>query len=352
MRLAALVFLLIIGITPLGAEDGVWIIREREVPPPTDVSPQLRESIRNAPQPDVAKAQSFAVSTPEEWREENRRLEPDNQARAKAALDLAESYGVSVVEGSIAGVTVHRLTPFLIDEEHVDHLFIYVHGGAYVRGAGLAGIGEGVMIAHGLRMRVLSIDYRMPPDHPYPAGVEDVVAVWRELIKEYDPATIALGGSSAGGGLTLGSVHWFKKEGLPLPGALFAGTPAVDITKTGDTWYTNAGIDRSVVTWEGHPAQGLGIYRGNTDPTDPGLSPIHGDVTGFPPTYLISGTRDLLLSDTVRMHRKLRRAGVVADLHVYEGQSHGEFLRREIPESQEHFAELNAFVKKHLAGNK
>ena len=133
MRLAALVFLLIIGITPLGAEDGVWIIREREVPPPTDVSPQLRESIRNAPQPDVAKAQSFAVSTPEEWREENRRLEPDNQARAKAALDLAESYGVSVVEGSIAGVTVHRLTPFLIDEEHVDHLFIYVHGGAYVR---------------------------------------------------------------------------------------------------------------------------------------------------------------------------------------------------------------------------
>jgi hypothetical protein len=114
MRLAALVFLLIIGITPLGAEDGVWIIREREVPPPTDVSPQLRESIRNAPQPDVAKAQSFAVSTPEEWREENRRLEPDNQARAKAALDLAESYGVSVVEGSIAGVTVHRLTPFLM----------------------------------------------------------------------------------------------------------------------------------------------------------------------------------------------------------------------------------------------
>ncbi len=332
------------------AEEGSWVIGERVLPAPHDVSPELRESILSAPQPDVARAQSSNITTPEELRRENERLAPDDERRAREALELARSYSVTVTESAIAGVNVHYLTPDFIPREHAGHLFLFVHGGAYVRGAGLAGIGEGVMIAEGLKIPVLSIDYRMPPDHPFPAGVEDVVAVWEHVIREHPPEKIIVGGSSAGGGLTLGSVHRFKELGLPLPGALFAGTPAVDVTKTGDSRFLNEGVDRTVVSWDGHPANSLALYTGDTDPAHPGVSPIHGDFSGFPPTYLISGTRDLLLSDTVRVHRKLRRAGVEADLHVYEGQSHGEYLNRSIPESREHFAELNSFVLRHLGG--
>jgi len=127
------------------------------------------------------------------------------------------------------------------------------------------------------------------------------------------------------------------------------GTPACDLTKTGDTWYTNEGIDHTLVAWEGLPATGAALYTGDLRADDLAVSPIHGDFAGFPPTYLISGTRDVLLSDTVRTHRKLRRAGTVADLHVYEGLAHGDYaLQIESPEEAEHYTELNSFLARHL----
>ena len=160
---------------------------------------------------------------------------------------------------------------------------------------------------------------------------------------------MALGGTSAGGGLILASTHKFIELGFPLPGALFAGTPWSDLTKTGDSYVTNEGVDYLLVTYEGVLAGAAKLYAGDHDMIDPLISPVYGDFKGFPPTYLVSGTRDMFLSNTVRTHRKLCAAGVVADLNVYEGFSHGEYLKTiDSPESEEVFAELGAFLLEHL----
>jgi acetyl esterase/lipase len=149
--------------------------------------------------------------------------------------------------------------------------------------------------------------------------------------------------------MTLALVLRARTEKLPLPAAIAPGTPWSDIARVGDTYQTNEWIDNVLVSWDGFLGRAALLYAAGRDLQDPQLSPIYGDFTGFPPTLLTSGTRDLFLSNTVRTHRKLRRAGVTAELHVYEGQSHGAYLRdADIPESREAFAEIAAFFDRHL----
>ena len=160
---------------------------------------------------------------------------------------------------------------------------------------------------------------------------------------------MALGCTSAGGGLILASTHKFKEFGLSLPGALLAGTPWSDLTETGDSNFTNEGIDNILITYEGILEGAAELYAGNHELTDPLTSPVYGDFNDFPPTYLVSGTRDLFLSNTVRVHRKLRTAGVEVDLNVYESSSHGEYLGViDSLESEQLFAELRAIMLEKL----
>jgi acetyl esterase/lipase len=247
-------------------------------------------------------------------------------------------------------VHVYRLTPPTVAPEHRDHLLVHVHGGGFVQGAGLAGTAEAIGLARAPGVLVLAVDYRMPPDHPAPAARDDVVAVWREVVKGRPAAATALGGTSAGANLALVATSKLKELGAPLPGALILGSPPVDLAKHGDSRFLNEGVDRRLVTWDGHVAAAVALYAGSIPLDDPGLSPIYGDLDGFPPSYLVTGTRDLLLSDTVLVHRKLRRAGVEADLNVYEGQSHADFvLAWDTPEAREHLREVDAFLVRHLA---
>jgi acetyl esterase/lipase len=161
---------------------------------------------------------------------------------------------------------------------------------------------------------------------------------------------MAVFGTSTGGAMTLALVLRAKAAQLPLPAALAPGTPWSDIAKVGDTYLTNEWIDNVLVTWDGFLGRAALLYAAGHDLKDPIISPIYGDFTGFPPTILTSGTRDLFLSNTVRTHRKLRRAGIVAELHVYEGQSHGGYGRDvEAPETREAFGEIAAFFDRHLA---
>ena len=111
-----------------------------------------------------------------------------------------------------------------------------------------------------------------------------------------------------------------------MPGAIAPGTPWSDMTKTGDTYFANEMVDNVLVSNDGWLADAANLYANGHDLKDPMLSPVYGDLHGFPPTILTSGTRDLFLSNTVRVHRKLRAAGVVADLMVFEGQSHAQYL--------------------------
>jgi acetyl esterase/lipase len=160
---------------------------------------------------------------------------------------------------------------------------------------------------------------------------------------------MAIFGTSTGGGMTLAMVLRAKAEGLPLPGAIAPGTPWSDLTDTGDTYRSNEWVDNVLVSWDGWLGRAAKLYAAGHDLRDPQLSPIYGDFHGFPPTILTSGTRDLLLSNTVRVHRKLRQAGVEATLQVYEGMSHAHYIRDDTaPESKEVFEEIAGFFDKHL----
>ena len=346
----ALSLSLIIGLTccsQVFAEETAWEIGARQLPVPVGVSETLRESLLQAPRPDLAATKAIVLKTDDEWEAWAQEGDVPSAAAARA---FAEALSVKVEEDEVAGVRVYRVTPPEIDEEHRTHLFLYIHGGAWVRNAGLAGTIEPVIIAARIGIPVLAIDYRMPPKYPAPAATDDVLAVWGELLEELSGDMIVMGGTSAGGNITLSSVHRFKEAGLTVPGALYVGTPAVDLDMTGDSRFLNEGVDRLLVSWKHIPHDAAAMYAGDFDLRHPHVSPIYGDFSGFPPSYLISGTRDLMLSDTIRAHRELRRAGVDADLHVYEGHSHGDYIAVwNAPESEEHYAELKAFVLEHLA---
>ena len=140
-----------------------------------------------------------------------------------------------------------------------------------------------------------------------------------------------------------------KQEGLPMPGAIAPGTPMADATEQGDSFQTNAMLDNVLVSPTGFCDAATRFYAQGHDLSDPMLSPIHGDLHGFPPTILTTGTRDLLLSNTVRTHQALRKAGVEAYLQVFEGQSHAQFYRDDrIPEVQDAFNEISVFFDRHL----
>ena len=134
-----------------------------------------------------------------------------------------------------------------------------------------------------------------------------------------------------------------------MPGAIYLGTPWADLTDTSDTIHTNEAIDRVLLNYDGWLSAAARLYAGDHELTHRLISPVYGDFDEFPPTYLISGTRDMLLSDTVRVHRKLRAAGVEADLNVYEGMSHaGYMIVANSPESEQVYAELGDFLLEHL----
>lgn len=338
--------LLVLAAGATGGEEAAWEIAPRTLAPPAGASDALREAVAQTPAPTVAARRLVQPRTAEEWR-------ALGASFAAAPIDLdamAAAAGVAIEADRIADVAVYRVTPAGgARSPHEEHIFLYVHGGAYVFGGGPAAVSEAVTISAFAGIPSVSVDYRMPPDHPFPAAVDDVEAVYRQLLETREPGRIAIGGTSAGGGLTLAAVHRFKAVGLPVPGALYLGTPWADLTAASDSLHTNEGIDRILVTYGGMLESAAKLYAGDTALTHELISPVYGDFAGFPPTYLVTGTRDMLLSDSARVHRKLRAAGVVADLNVYEGLSHAEYaFLVGSPEYLQTYGELAGFLAEHL----
>ncbi|MDX1382167.1 MAG: alpha/beta hydrolase fold domain-containing protein [Thermoanaerobaculia bacterium] len=343
----ALAVLLFVPMAARSQGDEPWTLKPRQVPAPAAVSPELHAAIAAAPLPDAETQWGFVPQDADGWRAMQKAT-----LRAQPLDGIAKSNGVAIEAGEIAGVEVFLVEPLSPAADHAEHLFLHVHGGGYVLGGGNGAVTEAAVAAGIAGIRAVSIDYRMPPDHPFPAAVEDVVAVYRELLKERAASSIAIGGTSAGGGLALASVHRFLALGLEPPGAIYAGTPWADLTKTGDTLFTNEGLDRVLVAYDGLLEAAAELYADGHDLRDPLISPVYGSFEGFPPTYLVTGTRDMFLSDTVRTHRKLKAAGVVADLNVYEGFSHAEYLMvPTAPEAREVFEEMGAFFGRHLSAD-
>lgn len=327
-----------------------WDVPPRAVPPPKAASEQLSEHLASLPTPDAAAAGMAVPADRAGWIALARMIDQQWIEQTDA---LAATLPVSVAEDRIAGVPVHRLTPAQPDPRFANMVYLDLHGGAYVFGRGSGALREALLVADRVGVEVVAVDYRMPPiAEPFPAALDDALTVYLELVAEYGSENIAVGGTSAGGGLTLALVHRLQALELPLPAALYVGTPWADLTKTGDTQFTNEGIDNILVTWDGTLGAAAALYVGVNDWRDPLLSPVYGDFTEFPPTMLVSGTRDLFLSDVVRVHRALRAANVDADLHVYEGLAHAEYyILENSPESSDTYRELKAFLLNHLTGD-
>jgi acetyl esterase/lipase len=309
---------------------------------PTDVSPEMQKII-GAP-----RRASWDVlwKTGEEWRK------AANEAAVKSVQALPgmrERLHVTVKSAVMDGVRVYVVTPEIISPAHRNKLLIHVHGGCYVLSPGEAGTAEAIMMAGFGHFKVISVDYRMPPEGYFPAALDDGMTVYKAAIKTTDPKNVAVFGTSAGGALTLEMMLRAKQMGLPLPGAIAPGTPMADVTKTGDSFYTNELVDNVLVSRDGFCDAGVKVYAHGHDLKDSLLSPVYGDMHGFPPAILTTGTRDLLLSNTVRVHRKLREAGVEAQLEVFEGESHAQYqFDDRVPETKEAFGEITAFFDKHL----
>lgn len=314
----------------------------RDVPLPTSVSDAARASLERLVGPDGVPVNARYVMPPPEDR--------DAWARMKAAVDA--QYGEaarrfagslrSTVETLTLGATiVHVATP--AEGFRADRAYIELHGGALVFGGGEAcAVGARKQAdLHGVRC--YGVDYRTPPEHPFPAALDDCLATYRHLLDRHAPADIVVGGRSAGGNLAVATLMRARDEGLPMPAALVLLSPELDLTESGDSFEVNRFVDVVLV---GSLMSNNRLYAGGADLSHPYLSPLFGDVAGFPPTFLQSGTRDLFLSNAVRMHRKLRAVGVPAELHVFEAMPHGGF-GGSTPEDEALASETQAFVASH-----
>ncbi|MGH9619484.1 MAG: alpha/beta hydrolase fold domain-containing protein [Bryobacteraceae bacterium] len=255
-------------------------------------------------------------------------------------------YPVNIKSGKIAGVPVRIVTPLSIPANKRDRVLINVHGGGFVVDSG--SLTETIPIANLTQTKVIAVLYRLAPEHPFPAAVDDAVAVYRALLKTHQPQNMALYGTSAGAILTGEIAVKLCQLHLPLPAALGIFSGLGDFSKEGDSRAIFAlnGLSGHLTPPSPHIPESS--YVGSTDPKNPVLSPIYANLHGFPPTLFISSERDMLLSGTANLHRAFLRAGVDAHLIVFDGLPHAFWNDVHLPESKEAINFMAQFFDKHV----
>lgn len=264
---------------------------------------------------------------------EQRRTATD-EWRKQDSAEARKLYPVNVEETTTAGVRTDIITPLTAAEANRDRVLINLHGGGFNSDSG--SLIEGVPISNLAKIKVVSVYYRLAPEYPFPAAVDDVVRVYKELLKSYKPHNIGIFGTSAGATLTAEVAARLKQSGMPLPGALGMFSVHPDYSRPTDSQelFTLDGFPGRLQPRDpNHPQEDA--YAGNTDRKDPVLSPLFADLKAWPPSLLVSGTRDLLLSDTAMLHLALLRAGNDTQLVVFEAMPHAFWYHFQLPETKE-----------------
>jgi acetyl esterase/lipase len=264
-------------------------------------------------------------------------------------LDVAlQSFAVGIEQTNLSGVPVAMVTPKagVVD----DGILLCLHGGAFIWGAGAGALIEAVPIAAMARRRVIAIDYRLAPEHLYPAAVDDVLRCYDHLLEQRSSASIGIYGCSAGGVLTAQTVARLIGEGRPRPAAI-AMLHAAGLDLGGDSLAVAATLN-GVAEGDILPSLGSLSFLGEADPADPLIFPgNHPDILAeFPPALLISGTRDFAASSVATMHRRLLAAGVGAEFVLFDGMWHAHHVDTDLPEAQETFDIMTRFFASHLIG--
>ena len=267
-------------------------------------------------------------------------------------LALQQSmFPVDQQDGKIGGVHVITFVPKSgVPQENSTRVLINLHGGGFSGCWPGCALLESIPIASLGGFKVISVDYRQGPEHHFPAASEDVATVYAALLKEYAPQNIGMYGCSAGGALTTMSLAWFQKHGLPAPGAIGVFCAGAGGFAAGDAPYTTLPLGEARMP---NPSAGstppLGYFK-DTNPNDPFIAPInYPDVLAkFPPTLIITGTRDFALSNALSTNIQLTKAGVDTRLYVWDGLFHGFFYNPGIPESMDAYKIICQFFARHL----
>lgn len=264
-------------------------------------------------------------------------------AAARRAIRVPRCVALQSV--SAGGVPADWLEP---DDAEPGRAILYLHGGAYTIGSPTTHRGLAGRIACAGRARLLLIDYRLAPEHPFPAALDDALAAYAWLLdKGFAPEHLAIGGDSAGGGLTLAAALRLRDSGGPLPAALFLLSPWTDLTFSGDSIKSRAGRDPLLqINAEDWRVQD---YTGDQPPTHPYISPLFADHRGLPPTFIQVGSEEILYDDSSRLEAKLTAAGVRNQFEVWDGMWHVfQAFVPYIPEAQEAIERIGAFIEKHF----
>jgi epsilon-lactone hydrolase len=305
------------------AASGTYTVPARDLPLPAHLSPIARMYLTPQPAPTAYPALEDKAG----W-------QAYVDAVDASILPLLQQIGAhataEVTERTDGGAKIFDVVPTGLDPNDRT-IILDMHGGGLIMCGGELCKTMAVGSAARLGRQVWAVDYRMPPEHPYPAALDDCIAAYRALLAKRNPSEIIVSGGSAGGNLAAALMLRARDEGLPMPAGLILGTPEIDLTESGDP-----GL-RTLM-----PVNLL--YANGHDLTHPYLSPLFGDLMDFPPTILTTGTRDLYLSNTVRMHRALRAAGVAAELHVTEAGPHTGFPGG--PEGSVIDEEVRRFIEK------
>ncbi|MEO7051266.1 MAG: alpha/beta hydrolase [Rhodanobacter sp.] len=271
------------------------------------------------------------------------RMNSDRAAR------MEKIYPVNIHAETIGGVHTDVVLPTQgVAAGQQRRVLINLHGGAFLWGAGSGGLVESIPIASLGRIKVITVDYRQGPEHTFPAASEDVEAVYRALLKHYPATNIGIYGCSAGGVLTAESVAWIIANKLPVPGAI--GTFCGSVSELdGDSAYFAPVLNGEPAPTTILKLTALPYFKG-AKATDPLVFPANSPamLAQFPPTLLITGTRDFTMSSVIQSQRLLSAAGVDAELHVWDGMWHSFFSDPELPESREAYQVIVDFFERKL----
>lgn len=261
-----------------------------------------------------------------------------------------ELFAVDKQDTQIGGVHAYVYTPKSgISEVNKARVLINLHGGGFSGCWPACAELESMPISALMQIKIVTVDYREGPEHKFPAASEDVASVYRELLKTYPAKSIGIYGCSAGGMLTAMSVAWFQTHQLPSPGAVGIYCASAG-SFGGDATYIAFPFGEARVPMSRPPGASQLGYFSTADPKDPMVSPINSPeiLSKFPPTLLITGTRDFAMSGTINTDTQLTKLGVHSELHVWEGLFHGFFYNADVPESKDAFNVMIKFFDRNL----
>ena len=263
----------------------------------------------------------------------------------RAAMDkldvIPRPRKVDYVDTFVGGIPAIVATP---TAARPDRHILYIHGGAYVVGSPKSHIGMCARLAKRAAATVTVIDYRLAPEHVYPAAVDDCVAAYRAIIADIDPSLVTIAGDSAGGGAALATLGALKAAGDPMPGAVYLLSPWADLTASGQSVVTRAPYDPM---FDGDGLiEAATTYAGDTPLDHPGVSPLFADPTGYPPTLIQTGMDEILLSDSTRLAERYESFGVDVRLDLRDDLWHVyPILAGYMPEATDALVRAAVFIR-------